>query len=85
MNHRHAERRALVAEACGALAPHVALEMRASLILSILQQMATDSDAIVRRAMAEALAHMLPLLPDLHKYQAVSTCLITVDIPLVGY
>ena len=38
--------------------------------------MATDSDAIVRRAMAEALAHLLPLLPDLHKFQAVSTCLI---------
>lgn len=47
--------------------------MRASLILSILQQMATDSDAIVRRAMAQALAHLLPLLPDLHKFQAVST------------
>ena len=43
--------------------------------------MATDSDAIVRRAMAEALAHLLPLLPDLHKFQAVSACLIDI---LVG-
>lgn len=75
MNHRHAERRALVAETCGALALHVASDMRASLILSILQQMATDSDAIVRRATAQALAHLLPLLPDLHKFQAVSTAM----------
>ena len=73
MNHRHAERRALVAGACGALAPHVAPEMRASLILSILNEMATDSHAIVRQATARALAHLLPLLPDLHKFQAVNT------------
>ncbi|KAL3158276.1 hypothetical protein ABBQ38_010522 [Trebouxia sp. C0009 RCD-2024] len=76
VNHRHAERRALVAETCGALALHVASDMRASLILSILQQMATDSDAIVRRATAQALAHLLPLLPDLHKFQAVQGLLL---------
>ena len=74
MNHRHAERRALVAQACGALAPYVASEMRPSLILSILQQMATDADAIVRRAVVHSLTHLLPLLPDLDKFQAVSIC-----------
>ncbi len=74
MNHRHAERRALVAEACGALAPYVASEMRPSLILSILQQMSTDADAIVRRAVVHSLTHLLPLLPDLEKLQAVSFC-----------
>lgn len=73
MNHRHAERRALVAEACGALAPYVASEMRPSLILSILQQMATDSDAVVRRAIVHSLTHLLPLLPDLDKFSVVST------------
>jgi hypothetical protein len=74
VNHRHAERRALVAEACGALAPYVAPEMRPSLILSILQQMSTDADAIVRRAVVHSLTHLLPLLPDLDKFQAVSFC-----------
>lgn len=74
VNHRHAERRALVAEACGALAPYVASEMRPSLILSILQQMSTDADAIVRRAVVHSLTHLLPLLPDLDKFQAVSIC-----------
>lgn len=74
VNHRHAERRALVAEASGALAPYVASEMRPSLILSILQQMSTDADAIVRRAVVHSLTHLLPLLPDLDKFQAVSIC-----------
>jgi len=80
VNHRHAERRALVAEACGALAPYVAPEMRPSLILSILQQMSTDADAIVRRAVVHSLTHLLPLLPDLDKFQAVSIrCFANVD------
>ena len=74
VNHRHAERRALVAEACGALAPYLASEMRPSLILSILQQMATDADALVRKAVVVNLTHLLPLLPDLEKFQPVSTC-----------
>ncbi|DBB17843.1 hypothetical protein WJX82_008236 [Trebouxia sp. C0006] len=76
VNHRHAERRALVAEACGALAPYVASEMRPSLILSILQQMSTDTDAIVRRAVVHSLTHLLPLLPDLDKFQAVQNLLL---------
>lgn len=76
VNHRHAERRALVAEACGALAPYVASEMRPSLILSILQQMSTDADAIVRRAVVHSLTHLLPLLPDLDKFQAVQNLLL---------
>lgn len=37
--------------------------------------MATDTDAIVRRAMAQALTSLLPLLPNLDKFQAVSTCI----------
>ncbi|DBA87750.1 hypothetical protein WJX77_004203 [Trebouxia sp. C0004] len=76
VNHRHAERRALVAEACGALAPYVASEMRPSLILSILQQMSTDADAIVRRAVVHSLTHLLPLLTDLDKFQAVQNLLL---------
>ena len=72
MHHKHAERRALVAEMCGALAPLLAADMRPSLILSILQQMSTDTDAVVRQATVRSLALLLPLLPDLTKYSAVS-------------
>ena len=72
VNHRHAERRALVAETCGALAPYVTADMRPSLVLSILQQMATDSDALVRQAVVHSLTHLLPLLLNLDKFQAVS-------------
>lgn len=71
VHHKHAERRALVAEMCGALAPLLAPDMRPSLILSILQQMSTDTDAIVRQATVRSLATLLPLLPDVTKYSAV--------------
>lgn len=44
------EQRLLVADSCGVLAPHVAPELRLSLLLSILAQQATDSSLSVRLA-----------------------------------
>lgn len=53
------------------MAPLLAADMRPSLILSILQQMSTDTDAVVRQATVRGLAVLLPLLPDCTKYPAV--------------
>ena len=71
VGHRHPERRVLVAEACGALAPLVAPEMRPSLVLSMLAQLAADAEPAVRAAAAAALAALLPHLPTLDKYSTV--------------
>lgn len=62
----------LVAEACGRLAGSVAAEMRPSLVLSILQQLATDASPAVRRTVVLSLATLLPSLPDTSKYPMVS-------------
>ena len=61
----------LVAEACGALAPLVAPEMRPSLVLSMLAQLASDAEPAVRASAAAALAALLPHLPTLDKYGTV--------------
>ena len=71
VGHRHPERRVLVAEACGGLAPLVAPEMRPSLVLSMLAQLASDGKPAVRAAAAAALAVLLPHLPTLDKYGTV--------------
>lgn len=71
VGHRHAERRVLVAEAVGDLAPLVAPEMRGSLLLSILQQLACDEDSAVRLATTCRLATLLPHLPDSDKFPLV--------------
>ncbi len=60
----------LVADACGALAPLVAPEMRPSLVLSMLAQLAADAEPGVRVAAAAALARLLPHLATLDKYPA---------------
>lgn len=60
-----------MAQLCGALAGKTAPVIRSSLLLSILQQMAADTDAGVRQATVHSLATVLPLLPDLSKYSAV--------------
>ncbi len=61
----------LVAEACGQLAPLVAPEMRPSLVLSMLAQLAGDAEPPVRAAAAAALASLLPHLATLDKYGTV--------------
>lgn len=72
VNHRHAERRVLVTEGCARLAAHVTPDMRASLILSMFQQLASDADSSVRTAVACGVADVLPHLPDWGKYHTVS-------------
>ncbi len=61
----------LVAESCGELAALVAPEMRPSLVLSMLQQLAADAEPAVRTAAAAALAALLPHLATLDKYPTV--------------
>lgn len=61
----------LVAEACGQLAPLVAPEMRPSLVLSMLAQLAADAEPAVRATAGAALASLLPHLPTLDKYGTV--------------
>ncbi|CAN6445973.1 unnamed protein product [Victoria cruziana] len=68
INHMYEERRLLVAQSCGELAEFVRPEIRASLILSIIQQLVEDSATIVREAAAHNLALLIPLFPDVDKY-----------------
>ncbi|CAI8594577.1 unnamed protein product [Vicia faba] len=68
INHMYEERRLLVAQSCGELAEFVRLEIRDSLILSIVQQLIEDSATIVREAAAHNLAKLLPLFPNTDKY-----------------
>ncbi|KAB0383558.1 hypothetical protein FD755_005475, partial [Muntiacus reevesi] len=48
INHKYPERRLLVAESCGALAPYLPKEIRSSLVLSMLQQMLMEDKADLR-------------------------------------
>ncbi|KAL4180966.1 hypothetical protein AMTRI_Chr12g234990 [Amborella trichopoda] len=68
INHMYEERRLLVAQSCGELAEFVRPEIRASLILSIVQQLVEDSATVVREAAARNLALLLPLFPNMDKY-----------------
>eukprot|EP00268_Persea_americana_P026110 TRINITY_DN2549_c0_g1_i12.p1 TRINITY_DN2549_c0_g1~~TRINITY_DN2549_c0_g1_i12.p1 ORF type:complete len:1082 (+),score=231.80 TRINITY_DN2549_c0_g1_i12:196-3441(+) len=68
INHQIEERRLLVAQSCGELAEFVRLEIRDSLILSIVQQLIEDSATVVREAAAHNLALLLPLFPNMDKY-----------------
>ena len=61
----------VVAESCGSLAGLVSSDMRQSLLLSMLQQLAADKDAGVQSAAACSLALLLPHLANLDKYRAV--------------
>lgn len=72
VDHKHPERRILVAEACAELAGLVPPQMASSLLLSMLQQLCSDSDATVRASVAFNLAHLLPHLEDHDKYSMVS-------------
>ncbi len=59
LNNKHEERRVLVAESCGSLAPFVREELRASLILSIILQLVDDKRCV---ALALGFSFCLPLL-----------------------
>lgn len=73
--HRHLERRLLVAEACGALAPHTPVELRGSLLLSMLQQMLEDSVDDVREAAVRSLGVVVGFVKDDDKYQSTEMLL----------
>ncbi|KAK3924172.1 RAB11-binding protein RELCH [Frankliniella fusca] len=69
MSHRHVERRLLVAEACGVLAPFVTGAIRNSLMLSMLQQMLSeDREESVRTAVVRSTALIAAMSPDCEKY-----------------
>ncbi|XP_056306349.1 RAB11-binding protein RELCH homolog isoform X3 [Danio aesculapii] len=69
INHKYPERRLLVAEACGALAPYLPKEIRSSLVLSMLQQMLADDKAdMVREAVVKSLGIIMGYIDDPDKY-----------------
>ncbi|XP_077100663.1 RAB11-binding protein RELCH homolog isoform X6 [Siphateles boraxobius] len=69
INHKYPERRLLVAEACGALAPYLPKEIRSSLVLSMLQQMlAEDKADMVREAVVKSLGIIMGYIDDADKY-----------------
>ncbi|XP_062235826.1 RAB11-binding protein RELCH homolog isoform X3 [Platichthys flesus] len=69
INHKYPERRLLVAESCGALAPYLPKEIRSSLVLSILQQMLTEDKAdMVREAVVKSLGIIMGFIDDSDKY-----------------
>ncbi|XP_053468193.1 RAB11-binding protein RELCH homolog isoform X7 [Ictalurus furcatus] len=69
INHKYPERRLLVAESCGALAPYLPKEIRSSLVLSMLQQMlAEDKADMVREAVVKSLGVIMAYIDDPDKY-----------------
>ncbi|XP_061522211.1 RAB11-binding protein RELCH homolog isoform X3 [Phycodurus eques] len=69
INHKYPERRLLVAESCGALAPYFPKEIRSSLVLSMLQQMlAEDKADMVREAVVKSLGIIMGYIDDTDKY-----------------
>ncbi|XP_042318009.1 RAB11-binding protein RELCH isoform X2 [Sceloporus undulatus] len=70
INHKYPERRLLVAESCGALAPFLPKEIRSSLVLSMLQQMLMEDKAdLVREAVIKSLGIIMGYIDDPDKYQ----------------
>ncbi|KAG7455425.1 hypothetical protein MATL_G00256690 [Megalops atlanticus] len=69
INHKYPERRLLVAESCGALAPYLPTEIRSSLVLSMLQQMLTEDKAdMVREAVVRSLGVIMGYIDDPDKH-----------------
>jgi hypothetical protein len=70
ISHKHRERRLLVAESCGLLAPHIPPELRSSLVLSIVQQMLLDDKSEgVRESAAKSLAILVAFIDDEDKFK----------------
>ncbi|KAL3860033.1 hypothetical protein ACJMK2_010206, partial [Sinanodonta woodiana] len=69
ISHKYPERRLLVAEACGVLAPYLPSEIRSSLVLSMLQQMLQDDkEEEVREAVVRSLGLLFGFICDTDKY-----------------
>jgi len=75
IEHRHTERRLLVAEACGTLAPYIPDAMRGSLVLSILTQMMEDKVEEVRDAVVRSLGILSAFIDDPDKYASATQLL----------
>ncbi|CAL8292969.1 unnamed protein product [Lota lota] len=83
INHKYPERRLLVAESCGALAPYLPKEIRSSLVLSMLQQMlAEDKADMVREAVVKSLGIIMAYIDDPDKYsQGLELMLLSLGDP----
>uniref|UniRef100_S4R4Q9 RAB11 binding and LisH domain, coiled-coil and HEAT repeat containing n=1 Tax=Petromyzon marinus TaxID=7757 RepID=S4R4Q9_PETMA len=69
ISHKYPERRELVAEACGVLAPYLPMAIRSSLVLSMLQQMLhEDKTETVREASVRSLGVVISYIDDPDKY-----------------
>lgn len=77
ITHKYVERRLLVAEACGVLAPYIPNEMRSSLVLSILQQMLEDKLEEVREAVIKSLGIVISFVDNVDKFQSTMQLLFT--------
>ncbi|KAG8189556.1 hypothetical protein JTE90_026600 [Oedothorax gibbosus] len=76
ITHRYMERRLLVSESCGVLAPYVMSGIRSSLLLSMLQQMLhEDKDDLVRETVVKNLALLLLYVDDVDKFTKASELL----------
>ncbi|XP_067136954.1 RAB11-binding protein RELCH homolog [Centruroides vittatus] len=78
ITHRYTERRLLVAESCGVLAPYIPSEIRSSLVLSMLQQMLReDKEEIVRETATRNLSLLLAYVDDPDKFSQAMELLLT--------
>ncbi|KAG0631806.1 hypothetical protein M758_1G280600 [Ceratodon purpureus] len=84
IDHKYEERRLLVAQSCGELGQMVGSEMRASLILSIIEQLVADQAPIVRKAAAHNLAILLPRFSNFDKYSKVEALMLDLTCDPVG-
>ncbi|XP_012819764.1 RAB11-binding protein RELCH homolog isoform X2 [Xenopus tropicalis] len=78
INHKYPERRLLVAESCGDLAPYLPKEIRSSLVLAMLQQMLMEDKAdMVREAVIKSLGIIMGYIDDPDKYSQGFELLLT--------
>lgn len=76
INHKFSERRLLVAETCGNMAPYIPVSLLSSLIFSMLSQMLQeDRSEEVRRAVVKNLGIILSFVTDARKYSQAFTLL----------
>lgn len=69
LNDKSEERRMLVAEACASLAPHIYMEMRSSLMFSIIKQIIEQEKSdLVRLSAVKSLSILINYLKDERKF-----------------
>ncbi|XP_067935732.1 RAB11-binding protein RELCH homolog isoform X2 [Watersipora subatra] len=72
INDKHTERRLLVVNACCALIPYMSSSMRASLLLSMLQQMLLDERVSeIRAAVVRSLGILVCFIDDVDKFSQI--------------